>query len=383
MAVAVVLIILLHYLEGGYRDRVSMRNSFLIIIFLFVLAITGMGLKLGNSIPFLIGSDASTPIVTASKIVSKVRNDQSSGSVVGLFDEKCSLSPCFGYYDHDRTLSQEAVPSDIAHHFIPWGVNYVEQIRSALAADKAKGVNTLMTLEPWPWAVMETGDPVTYKQREASANRSLVADIAAGYYDPSILISLDSIAESAGERIIVVRLMHEMEIMDQYPWSPSNSQQYIQAYRHVVDLSRQRGIHNIRWMWSPAGFKKAASFWPGESYVDYVGLSLYATPEWNGNLAPKGVNVSLDTLLKARYWVRQYKKPIVLAEVGINGPTSEKRQWFRQALSALSYYPEVVAWVYFNQQQPPIVPLEIGLPNWSLTNQEARDLKAALLTKEV
>lgn len=384
MALAIVLIIFLHYLEGGHRDRASMAKALLVIACLLALATTGMVLRLGESLPPLLSSTGATTLAPASAKWSKVGNQQPSGSVGGPLDgpldAHCSLKPCFGYYDNDRTLSQEEVPSDITHHFIPWGEKYVETIRSALASDKAAGVKTLLTLEPWPWAILETGDPATYKQREARLKKSLVSDIVNGNYDSPIVASLDSIAEGAGDGVVVVRLMHEMEIKDQYPWSTTSPESYIQAYRHVVDLSRKRGIHNIRWMWSPAGFNRAASFWPGDRYVDYVGLSLYATPEWNGGLAPKGVNASLDSLLKSRYWVRQYHKPIVLAEVGINGPASEKRHWFQQALKALPYYPEVVAWIYFNQQQPPIVPLEIGLPNWGLTIQEARDLRKVLLS---
>jgi len=364
MTLVIGAILWLHHQETGRGQRRRLAQGLLLFLVSMGLAITGSALRLSQSLPQIL-----TPSWTRTAIPQQAAAPLSEG--------RCRFHPCFGYDDHDQTLQRQSVPADLGHHFIPWGQGHVDRLQAALAADRAAGSQSVITLEPWPWALMEVGDPHTYAQRERQANLTLLADIAAGRYDEPLLLSLQEI-QRAGSGPVLVRFMHEMEITGQYPWSPAQAEAFIAAYRHGVALSRKHGLDRIRWVWSPAGFKKAAAFWPGWDVVDVVGLSLYATPEWNGGLVPPGRNLSLDQLLKARYWVRSYGKPILLAEVGINAPRDEKQAWFRQALADLPYFPEVVGWIYFNQRQPAIVPLEIGFPNWGLTDGEASDLREVL-----
>jgi endoglucanase len=280
--------------------------------------------------------------------------------------------PMFGYHDATGSLTQAGVTSEIGSHFIPWGERYQDQIVRALRSDREAGRQSLVTLEPWPWALLDSEDwdePLHQRLSE-----SLLKDIAAGQHDDALMASLRSLAADT-TRVVYVRLMHEMEIKDQYPWWSRNPDEYTNAYRHIVHLARSQGMINLRWIWSPAGFRHASSYWPGNDVVDYVGLSIYATPEWNGGLIGPGANLSLDQLLKARYWVRRYEKPIILAEVGINDTDLGRRRWFAQALHDLPYFTDVVAWVYFNQPQPEIVKLDIPPPDWSLDSSEALDLR--------
>ena len=364
MAAVLGLIVVLHHQENTFRPRRSVAKGLLLLAVALALAITGGVLRLDQSLPAILGT--LRPIALGRHVGFPLR------------EGSCHSRPCFGYHDHDGTLRQQAVPSDIGHHFIPWGDRHLDRLRAALEADRARGIQSLITLEPWPWALLELGDPTTYAERERQANRSLLAEISAGRHDRDLLVSLRQIAEAGRDHPVLVRLMHEMEITGQYPWSPADPKAFIAAYRHTVALSRRHNLSGIRWVWSPAGAEKAAAFWPGGDMVDFVGVSIYATPEWNGGLVPEGHNLSLDRLLKSKYWVRRYGKPILLTEVGINGPADEKRAWFREAITALPYFPEVVGWVYFNQRQPPIVQLPFGLPNWGLSPQEAADLRKAL-----
>ncbi len=69
-----------------------------------------------------------------------------------LSKASCRFRPCFGYHDHDGTLSRNALPRDIGHHFILWGPRYAERLRIALEEDQIKGVQSLIMLEPRPWS---------------------------------------------------------------------------------------------------------------------------------------------------------------------------------------------------------------------------------------
>lgn len=343
--------VLLHHLETGQKPSAAFQRCLAAVLLSLALLGFAGALRLESGIQAAILQDSEAQL---SRI-----DDQ----------------PLFGYHDATGSMHQAQVPSAIGSHFIPWGEAYQHRIDAALQADRAAGRDSIVTLEPWAWALMDLDnwDESLHEQLRAA----LLSDISAGRHDQHLLASLRRLAADRTQTVYV-RLMHEMEIKEQYPWWSKDPQEFIRAYRHVVKLAEDQGLHNLRWIWSPAGFRSAAAFWPGDDVVDYVGLSLYATPEWNANLAPLGTNLSLDQLLKARYWVRRYGKPIILAEVGIDDTPSNRQRWFAEAIHDLRYFPEVVAWVYFNQPQPDIVQLDIAPPNWSLSEQEAQALKKLL-----
>jgi beta-mannanase len=225
--------------------------------------------------------------------------------------------------------------------------------------------------------LLEAEDQQKYKQQEREGNSLLLSRIASGFYDHEIMASL-RIIQKVPERTVYVRLMHEMEKTGQYPWSPHEPSDFIRAYRHVVNLSREMGIRNIRWVWSPAGDRKAADFWPGSAYVDQIGLSIYATKEWKSTTSKPGQIPSLASLLNDKLWVSRYEKPILLTEVGVTGSDDEKSVWIRDAVQHVSSFPSVWGWVYFDARQPKFMPTEIGFPDWSLSQDQARYLRSLL-----
>ena len=145
-----------------------------------------------------------------------------------------------------------------------------------------------------------------------------------------------------------------------------------------MNLSREKGIRNIRWVWSPAGDRKAADFWPGADYVDHIGLSIYATREWSSTTSQPGQIPSLASLLNDKLWVAKYGKPILLAEVGVSGSEGQKMAWIRDGIQQLASFSNVWAWVYFDAKQPKFMPTEIGFPDWSLSQSQAHTLQSLL-----
>lgn len=266
-----------------------------------------------------------------------------------------------GVYDPDQAfLTTEAVTID--HHFVTWRLDNTAELVSALEQATQSQRFPLITLESWPW------------NWNSMTEETLLWDIAAGKYDATITQVFQTIQQYAPQTVLL-RWGHEMEMVNQYPWSKSEAKDYIAAYRHVVDLSRTLAVENILWLWSPAGNRNAEEYWPGEDYVDYIGVSIYATKDWN----PRNPDrlPSFRQLMEQKYWLsRRYHRPMIVAEVGVAGSLAEKADWIAQAVEALPRFPNIQAWVYFNQIQPDIVPLEIGQPHWQLSSQEVNYLIA-------
>jgi len=265
--------------------------------------------------------------------------------------------PALGVYDPAGDFAQTS-QIKIDHHFVTWRLDNADELVAALSEAKQKNRFPMITLEPWPW------------EWNGMTRASLLSDISAGKYDGTIERIMEVLKKESPQKVLF-RFAHEMEIVNQYPWSKADAEGYVAAYRHVVDLARQRQVKNLLLVWSPAGFPNAREYWPGEDYVDYIGLSIYATPEWNGGIAPSGQNLSFEQLMSAKYWFAQeYRKPLIVAEAGVNGTPQQKQEWLANIINVLPSFPKVKAFIYFNQVQPDIVPLEIGQPDWSLSDEQ-------------
>jgi mannan endo-1,4-beta-mannosidase len=142
-----------------------------------------------------------------------------------------------------------------------------------------------------------------------------VAGIAAGRYDGY----LSSYAEAvrAYRHPVIVSFGHEMN-GSWYSWgyrrtSPAT---FVAAWRHIVTLFRELGAGNVTWMWTVnivnnterGTIPSPAPWWPGSSYVTWVGIDgYYLKPDWQ--FAP----LFGPTIASVRALTRD---PILIAETG-------------------------------------------------------------------
>lgn len=111
-------------------------------------------------------------------------------------------------------------------------------------------------------------------------------------------------------------------------WNKCNATEFIQAYRYVSDIFRNSNP-NVAMVWSPtvapAWNVNINDFYPGDQYVDWVGVSLYASPHYQGDVNAsqmdevyfkKGKNS--DPVLALREFIDLYgnRKPIMISECG-------------------------------------------------------------------
>ena len=129
-------------------------------------------------------------------------------------------------------------------------------------------------------------------------NVSLLKDIYSGVMDPYIDASINGILNvkvAYPNADIWMRFGHEMN-GDWYPWGSgfnqgtsmrhlgNTPQDYINAYRHVVDRFRAKGLGSnmVKWVFSPNVWYKDnfSQFYPGDAYVDMISVSGF-------NIGPK------------------------------------------------------------------------------------------------
>ncbi|MFN0070049.1 MAG: glycosyltransferase family 2 protein [Chloroflexota bacterium] len=209
----------------------------------------------------------------------------------------------------------------------------------------------LITLEPFP--TRRNRGPVL----EMIINGLMDADLA----------RLAGIARESSPQIVYLRWGHEMDLSGLYPWAANRPDLYRAAYRHVVTFFRENGASNVRWVWSPAGEHQAPNYYPGDEFVDLIGLTVLADEQWDANWGASPQ--SFDELLRPRYErVVGFNKPIIVAELGVSGTEERQAHWLTDALSSLNAYPSLRGIVYFSDQNAPNNRLA-SQPDWRLPEQ--------------
>jgi mannan endo-1,4-beta-mannosidase len=113
---------------------------------------------------------------------------------------------------------------------------------------------------------------------QINPTRISLAAIAAGQYD-SYLITYAKAVRSYHHPVIV-SFGHEMN-GTWYTWGyrRTSSAAFVAAWRHIVTLFRARGARNITWLWTinveRSGESLIQDWWPGKSYVTWVGVDGY------------------------------------------------------------------------------------------------------------
>lgn len=203
----------------------------------------------------------------------------------------------------------------------------------------------MVTWEPWLTTFenrLHPGLPLRAAREEGG-----LAAIARGEYD----FYIDAWATAAADfgAPLLVRFAHEMNDPYRYPWGPQNnqSQDFIAAWRHVVDRFRMAGADNVVWVWSPhVAYEGFEAYWPGSEYVDWV-----ATGALNyGTVAYWSQWWTFDEIFGKHYdFLAGLGKPLMIAEFGSLVVGGDRAEWYRAALDDLTRrMPQVKALLFFD-----------------------------------
>jgi mannan endo-1,4-beta-mannosidase len=200
---------------------------------------------------------------------------------------------------------------------------------------------------------------MTWESRPISAGND--SNVAPDYSLPKIIGgSFDAYLHQYAKDIVstglplAIRLDHEMN-GTWYPWSElnggnrpingNNVGDYVKMWRHVHDIFQQEGANAlVIWIWAPnivnnmqpsshATQSYLNGLYPGDSYVDWVGLSGYLRPPYRaGNDFTFGYTYGAS-LKQLRTLTT---KPILLAEVGASETGGHKAAWLTSFFDGFS-----------------------------------------------
>jgi hypothetical protein len=227
-------------------------------------------------------------------------------------------------------------------------VKWTESFRpEALVMCYAQGALPVLSWEPWAGARKGTDQP-----------QYALRNIINGTFDPYVTRFATAVRDQPLP--VAIRLAHEMNGI-WYPWSEGRSGnrpgEYAQAWRHVHDIFRQVGANNVIWIWSPNILRPVPGIglrqlYPGDEYVDWVGMVGYAAEERTA------AEVYEPTMLSLRTFTT---KPIVITETG--APSGAyKDKWIADFLHWLPTHPDLVGFIWSEYTQN-----NGGNADWRLT----------------
>lgn len=191
--------------------------------------------------------------------------------------------------------------------------------------------------------------------------------ITEGWYDYYFAEWARTISKARGT--VLVRLLHEFN-GNWYPWcivnNDKNPKLYIKAYRHIVDIFRKNGAHNVKFVWCPNSIATPQESWnyfmdayPGDEYVDFAGLDIFngagqsGVPQWR-SFRHEGIDAYALITQKLP------QKPLILCETSSRerlpeekGYYTDKADWIRTQAEALkSDMSKFRLMVWFNETPP-------------------------------
>ncbi len=158
-------------------------------------------------------------------------------------------------------ISVAGVKPNLVSYYNAWG----ESFNGAFASHAARlGAIPFVQLEPW---------------------HTSLASVADGGQDGYVVALASEVR--AYKRPVIMGFGHEMN-GDWYPWGYRHTAPatFIAAWRHIVQVFRAQGAGNVTWLWTVnvagdsrpgrnASTDSVGSWWPGASYVTWIGIDGY------------------------------------------------------------------------------------------------------------
>lgn len=257
----------------------------------------------------------------------------------------------------------------MASYFLTWDQKFNPH---SITAAYAHGTLPVLTWEPWKGGDQNPKPDVILDSNVVQPDYRL-ANIIAGRYDAYVTETAEAIA--AAKWPLVLRFAHEMNGV-WYPWAESvngnRKGDYVKAWRHVHDLFDKAGATNVIWTWAPNIIRpephiKLKPLYPGDAYVDWVGMTGYGVRERTPAITFGA------TLQQIRTFTR---KAILIGETGAQ-IDKYQMQWVNNFFPWLQRHPEIVGFVWMEKDR------DTGArANWRFTSspEEKQAFQAGLAT---
>lgn len=243
-----------HVLPGGFRPRGRRHRARLAAIVLAISALAAVVLAFVT-----LGANRAPNPVNVPDRGKPTALPTTPGSYLGVYAEGAPLS----YSGVTAFTKATGVRPRLVVYYSGWW----ESFRSSFAIAAAKhGAVPLVQIDPTDISL---------------------ASIASGRYDTYLTSYAQAVREY--REPVILSFGHEMNgIWFSWGYRHTSPAVFVAAWRHIVTLFRTVGTPNVTWLWTVNIIKtrnsqipSPAPWWPGRSYVNWVGIDgYYLKPSW-------------------------------------------------------------------------------------------------------
>ena len=199
-----------------------------------------------------------------------------------------------------------------------------------------KGIEKIKTeIKSFPNMALQIGLNMLGLDKE-----DITKEVSDGDYDADIEKLLKTFKKINNP--IFLRLGYEFDKKDKY-----NPETFVRAWKHIFDKLRDMKINNVAMVWCVCPFngtEPVEQFYPGENYVDWIGIDVFYSRHITGNYKP------VEDFLEL---AKKYKKPVMVgestaAEVGVLNGEKSWNEWFKPYFEWIQNHPIIKAFCYIN-----------------------------------
>jgi hypothetical protein len=249
--------------------------------------------------------------------------------------------------EYTKAFPNQKIPGGWASY---WGVTEFKGIDKAHKFETGNTQDHQMLVKKFPNTIIQSALWMVGKWNITINTRN-------GIYD-KVIKKFAKWAKKA-KRPIYLRIGYEFD----GPHNELEPKDYKSAYRHIVDLMREEGVKNVAYVWHSYASKPykdypISAWYPGDDYVDWVGVSVFFQPYYGTGLGPDG-----DAVLE---FAKEHHKPVMIAEsnpiLGIEKDNNEIwNKWFANYFSFV-YNKNIKAISFINEDWTTIkIP---GIEEW-------------------
>ncbi len=185
-------------------------------------------------------------------------------------------------------------------------------------------------------------------------NSSVTYDILNGHYD----YFFEDYAEKARQfgHPILFRLNNEMNgdwcVYSSY-YSSKDSELFKEVWRYIYNIFQQKQVDNVIWVWNPHDLSFPGFMWnhylnyfPGEEYVDIIGLTGYNTGTYHKGEIWRGFRQIYDPLYEE--YCRYFDYPFMISEFACSSVGGNKALWIEEMFAQMGKYDRIKVAIWFN-----------------------------------
>ncbi len=183
----------------------------------------------------------------------------------------------------------------------------------------------------------------------------LTYDLLSGHYDAWLRQYARDVADFG--QPVLFRFNNEMNgdwcVYSAYH-SSKDAALYVAAYHYLYHLFAEEGASNVLWVWNPHDgsyppfkWNDKLLYYPGDAYVDIVGLTGYNAGTYYPGEKWRGFREIYDPLY-ASYNALFPHKALMITEFASNSVGGDKVAWINEALSNMHRYPRISVAIWWN-----------------------------------